>query len=149
TLLSINFKETASTAKTFAEEAGVSFPVLLDTDGKIAAQFLVWPLPAIFVLDAKGIVHHKIIGATNVTALETKIIAVTRGGEIRFAAKEKNEAALEYFPDGTYVVDCQRSRRRTNAAAFGANYSFAECRGTHRSHGRGSQRPKTLHRRTW
>jgi len=29
------------------------------------------------VLDAKGIVHHKIIGATNVTALETKI---TRGG---------------------------------------------------------------------
>ena len=80
TLLSINFKETASTAKTFAEEAGASFPVLLDTDGKIAAQFLVWPLPAIFVLDAKGIVHHKIIGATNVTALETKIIAVTRGG---------------------------------------------------------------------
>ena len=80
TLLSINFKETASTAKTFAEEAGASFPVLLDTDGKIAAQFLVWPLPAIFVLEAKGIVHHKIIGATNVTALETKIIAVTRGG---------------------------------------------------------------------
>jgi len=80
TLLSINFKETALTAKTFAEEAGASIPVLLDTDGKIAAQFLVWPLPAIFVLDAKGIVRHKIIGATNVTALETKIIEVTRGG---------------------------------------------------------------------
>jgi peroxiredoxin len=80
TLLSINFKETALTAKTFADDAGTSFPVLLDTDGKIAAQFLVWPLPAIFVLDAKGIVHHKIIGATNMTALETKIIAVTRGG---------------------------------------------------------------------
>ena len=80
TLLSINFKETASTAKSFVEEAGTSFPVLLDTEGKIAAQFLVWPLPAIFVLDAKGIVHHKIIGATNVTALETKIIEVTRGG---------------------------------------------------------------------
>jgi peroxiredoxin len=80
TLLSINFKETASTAKTFADDAGASFPVLLDTDGKIAAQFLVWPLPAIFVLDAKGIVRHKIIGATNLTALETKIIAVTGGG---------------------------------------------------------------------
>ena len=80
TLLSINFKETASAAKTFADEAGTSFPVLLDTDGKIAAQFLVWPLPAIFVLDAKGIVRHKIIGATTMTALETKIIAVTRGG---------------------------------------------------------------------
>jgi len=80
TLLSINFKETASAAKTFADEAGTSFPVLLDTDGKIAAQFLVWPLPAIFVLDAKGIVHHKIIGATNMTALETKIIEVTRRG---------------------------------------------------------------------
>lgn len=80
TLLSINFKETASAAKTFADEAGASFPVLLDTDGKIAAQFLVWPLPAIFVLDAKGIVRHKIIGATNMTALETKIIEVTRGG---------------------------------------------------------------------
>src|SRR5262249_15601877 len=80
TLLSINFKDTASAAKTFADEAGTSFPVLLDTDGKIAAQFLVWPLPAIFVLDAKGIVHHKIIGATNMTALETKIIEVTRRG---------------------------------------------------------------------
>jgi peroxiredoxin len=80
TLLSINFKETASTAKTFADNAGASFPVLLDTDGKIAAQFLVWPLPAIFVLDAKGVVHHKIVGAANMTTLETKIIAVTRGG---------------------------------------------------------------------
>ena len=80
TLLSINFKETASTAKTFTEDAGASFPVLLDTDGKIAAQFLVWPLPAIFVLDAKGIVRHKIIGATNVTALEAKIVTVARGG---------------------------------------------------------------------
>jgi peroxiredoxin len=80
TLLSINFKETASTAKTFAADAGASFPVLLDTDGKIAAQFLVWPLPAIFVLDAKGIVRHKIIGATNLTVLEPKIIAVTDGG---------------------------------------------------------------------
>ena len=80
TLLSINFKETASTAKTFADGAGASFPVLLDTDGKIAAQFLVWPLPAIFVLDANGIIRHKIVGATNMTALETKIIAVTHGG---------------------------------------------------------------------
>jgi len=80
TLLSINFKETASTAKMFVDGAGASFPVLLDTDGKIAAQFLVWPLPAIFVLDAKGFVRHKIIGATNITALETKIIAVTHGG---------------------------------------------------------------------
>jgi peroxiredoxin len=80
TLLSINFKETASTAKTFTEDAGASFPVLLDTDGKIAAQFLVWPLPAIFVLDAKGIVRHKIIGATNMAALEAKIVAVTGGG---------------------------------------------------------------------
>src|SRR5262245_62236087 len=80
TLLSINFKETASTAKTFAEDAGTSFPVLLDTDGKIAALFLVWPLPAIFVLDANGTVRHKMVGATNMSALETKIIAVTRGG---------------------------------------------------------------------
>jgi peroxiredoxin len=80
TLLSINFKETVSTAKTFADDAGASFPVLLDTDGKIAAQFFVWPLPTIFVLDAKGIVRHKIIGATNMTALEAKIVAITRGG---------------------------------------------------------------------
>jgi peroxiredoxin len=80
TLLSINFKETASTAKTFTDDAGASFPVLLDTDGKIAAQFLVWPLPAIFVLDAKGIVRHKIIGAANMAALEAKIVAVTGGG---------------------------------------------------------------------
>src|SRR5262245_20798298 len=80
TLVSINFKETASTVKTFVDNTGASFPVLLDTDGKIAAQFLVWPLPAIFVLDAKGIVRHKIIGATNLTALETKIIAITHGG---------------------------------------------------------------------
>jgi peroxiredoxin len=79
TLLAVNFKETASTANMFAEEAAASFPVLLDTDGKIAAQFLVWPLPDIFVLDANGIVRHKFIGATNTNALETKIIAVTRG----------------------------------------------------------------------
>jgi hypothetical protein len=30
------------------------------------------------VLDTKGVVRHKIIGATNMTALEAKIVAVIR-----------------------------------------------------------------------
>ena len=80
TLLAVNVKEAALAVRAFAEDVGASFPVVLDVDGKIAEQFQVVPLPATFVLDAQGMVRHKIIGATNMTALEAKITAVIRGG---------------------------------------------------------------------
>ncbi len=80
TLLAVNFKEAASAVRAFAEDVGASFPVVLDADGKIARQFQGVLLPATFVLDAQGVVRHKIIGATNMTALEAKITAVIRGG---------------------------------------------------------------------
>lgn len=78
TLLAVNVKETAAAVRTFAEDVGANFPVVLDADGTIARQFQVGPLPATFVLDAQGVVRHKIIGATNMTALEAKITAVIR-----------------------------------------------------------------------
>ena len=80
TLLAVNVKEAAAAARAFAKDVGASFPVVLDADGTIAEQFQVVPLPATFVLDAQGVVCHKIIGATNMTALEAKITTVIRGG---------------------------------------------------------------------
>ena len=70
----------AAAVRVFAEDVGASFPVVLDVDGTIVEQLQVVPLPATFVLDAQGVVRHKIIGVTNMTALEAKIRAVIRGG---------------------------------------------------------------------
>jgi peroxiredoxin len=50
-------------AQEFAEEAGVSFPVLLDKDDKVNEEYQVISIPTTILIDASGNVINKHIGA--------------------------------------------------------------------------------------
>ena len=53
-MLAVNEKESAAQVANFIRGYGLSFPALLDTDGKIASAYRVWGLPATYLIDGNG-----------------------------------------------------------------------------------------------
>jgi peroxiredoxin len=61
-ILAVNMAESESVASSFAEQMGVSFPILLDEDLAVARQYRVGALPSSFFIDEHGIVVHHVEG---------------------------------------------------------------------------------------
>jgi peroxiredoxin len=61
-LLAIHIGESAEEAASFVEEYSLSFPVLLDIDGTVAAQYGVQNIPTTFLIDQEGIVQGVKVG---------------------------------------------------------------------------------------
>jgi thiol-disulfide isomerase/thioredoxin len=53
-LLAINERESVTRVANFMRSYGLSFPALLDLDGKVSAAYRVWGLPATYLIDAAG-----------------------------------------------------------------------------------------------
>ena len=53
-LLTIDVQESAETVGELIERTGFTFPVLLDTDGAVAAQYGVRAHPVAYFIDAEG-----------------------------------------------------------------------------------------------
>jgi len=64
TILAVNAtsQDSRQQAAAFASDNGLTFPILLDTDGKIAAQYQVRALPTTFFVDRDGNIHDMLIG---------------------------------------------------------------------------------------
>ncbi len=67
-VLAINFKEPASRAIQFAKSTGVTMPVLLDADGRAAAQWGVKVFPTTLTLDSRGRPRHRVRGELDWTS---------------------------------------------------------------------------------
>lgn len=61
-VLAVNLEESASKAKDFADQYGLTFPVLLDHSGAVAEVYDIYTIPTTYVLNEDGTVHQKIIG---------------------------------------------------------------------------------------
>ncbi len=61
-VLAINFKEVPSRAIRFAQGAGVTLPVLLDREGKLAAQWQVKVFPTTFLINSRGQPRQRVRG---------------------------------------------------------------------------------------
>jgi cytochrome c biogenesis protein CcmG/thiol:disulfide interchange protein DsbE len=61
-LLAINIGESYSEVEDFMQSRGLSFPVLLDSEGLIALQYGVSSIPSTFFIDSQGIVQHVQVG---------------------------------------------------------------------------------------
>jgi peroxiredoxin len=73
-LLAINIGESSSEVQSFMQSQGFSFPVLLDSDGAIAYQYGVGPIPTTFFIDGKGIIQQVQVGAfPNAAAIENSL----------------------------------------------------------------------------
>jgi len=75
-VLAINFKEKPSRALQFAQSTGVSVPVLLDTEGRVARQWGVKVFPTTLLIDRRGRPRQRVQGEVDWTgAAAEKLIA--------------------------------------------------------------------------
>ena len=61
-LLAVNVGETEDQVWAFAAEYGLSFPLLLDEDGKAVKRWPVRGLPTTFVIDPQGKLTYQALG---------------------------------------------------------------------------------------
>jgi thiol-disulfide isomerase/thioredoxin len=59
-------------ADQFVTEMGLTFPILLDADGRISASYQVHSLPTSFFVDQNGIIQEIVIGAMPEALLRTR-----------------------------------------------------------------------------
>ena len=61
-MLAVNVRQDRETAARFIKKLGVSYNVLLDTEGEVAKRYGVLGLPTTFFIDRHGILSSRIIG---------------------------------------------------------------------------------------
>ena len=61
-VVAVNFGESNATAQTIVDRFGLTFPVLMDRRGNVAADYRVLGLPLSFFVDGKGVVRERIFG---------------------------------------------------------------------------------------
>jgi peroxiredoxin len=73
-LLAINIMESSSEVQSFMQSQGLSLPVLLDSDGAIAANYGIQAIPTTFFIDSSGVVQEVREGAfPNAAAIEKSL----------------------------------------------------------------------------
>ena len=78
-VLAVNgtFQDSESGAQAFAQELGLTFPILLDRDGAVSKRYLLRALPSTFFVDRKGIIRSVVFGGPMAEAVvQTKIEAL-------------------------------------------------------------------------
>jgi cytochrome c biogenesis protein CcmG/thiol:disulfide interchange protein DsbE len=78
-VLGIDLREQPKTVKSFAEKAGMKFPVLTDTSGKISELYQIFSIPSTFIIDRKGTIRAVIKGGTNLKTLDEKVRPLLKG----------------------------------------------------------------------
>lgn len=71
-VLAVNAQEDTATVSSFIEATGFSFPVLLDSDGRVEQQYQVRSFPMTFVIDRDGrvvYIHNGLISPDVLTAV--------------------------------------------------------------------------------
>ncbi len=75
-ILAVNVGQKKETVKTFVAEMGVSYTILLDTDGKSAAFYGVKDVPRTYLIDRSGVVRYRILGGATPELLKKLILSL-------------------------------------------------------------------------
>ncbi|WP_319558158.1 TlpA disulfide reductase family protein [Thiomicrorhabdus sp.] len=73
-IVSVNFKESPKAVKDFLKQVQVDFPVLIDLDGKVAADYEIFSFPSSFLIDAKGNLRYSVNAAIEWDDAEVKTV---------------------------------------------------------------------------
>lgn len=71
-MLAVNYKESPQRVREFMQDFGLSFPALLDRDGKVTRSYGIRGIPATFIVDTQGIVRHVHLGEADWTEPKAK-----------------------------------------------------------------------------
>ncbi len=69
-ILAVNMGDSPGQAQEFAEEMGMTFPVLLDRHGEVAYAYHVHGIPTSVFVDAEGIIRHVHVGTLSAADLQ-------------------------------------------------------------------------------
>ncbi len=69
-VIAINAGQDRKSVEAFIKKIGVTYPVLLDENAKIAKRYGVVGLPTTYFVDAKGVVRGKVIGEADEATFE-------------------------------------------------------------------------------
>jgi peroxiredoxin len=78
-VLAVNgtFQDSVLDAQAFAQNLGLTFPLLLDQDGAVSRRYLLRALPSTFFIDRKGVIRTVVFGGPmSAATVETKIEAL-------------------------------------------------------------------------
>ncbi len=75
-ILAVDVMEDKATVESFLKTHGYTFPVLLDTDGKIAGAYGAQGLPTNYVIDGKGRILARVVGIGGPTWTSPEMRAV-------------------------------------------------------------------------
>lgn len=78
-ILAVNFQESSADASQFSSDFGLTFPIVLDTNGEIADTYRVLGFPESFFLDRDGVIRDLQIGSITEDKLEAKVTALLGG----------------------------------------------------------------------
>ena len=61
-IVAVNSQEPPEQVSAFVEETGMSFPVLLDSTGKVGAAYGVRAIPTTYIIDPQGAIRGRMVG---------------------------------------------------------------------------------------
>ena len=62
TIVAVNSQELENQVSAFVKESGMSFPVLLDSTGKVGAVYSVRAIPTTYIIDSRGAIRARMVG---------------------------------------------------------------------------------------
>jgi len=75
-IVAINVMQPPMVVQNFIAEIGISYDVLLDTQGEIMRRYGVMGLPMTFIVDRQGVVRARIVGEATAKAFEKIVIGL-------------------------------------------------------------------------
>lgn len=82
TIIGIVWNDDADNARSFREEFGLTFPQVTDPGNRTALEYGVFGVPETYVVDHRGIVMAKLIGAAGPTTLDDVLAQVLGGDQV-------------------------------------------------------------------
>ncbi len=76
-IVSVNFQESAEHIREFLQQVQVDFPVLMDSDGRVSAEWKVFAFPSSFILDREGRLRYSVNSAIDWE--EPEVLDAVRG----------------------------------------------------------------------
>jgi len=75
-VFAVNVGQKKEDVKSFAAELGVSYPILIDAEGKNAAAYGVTDVPRTYIIDRGGIVRFRIFGGATQETLKRLVVSL-------------------------------------------------------------------------
>jgi cytochrome c biogenesis protein CcmG/thiol:disulfide interchange protein DsbE len=70
-VLGVDVQEPADTVENFVTDMGITYPILLDTDGQVLKEYRLGGLPMSLILDRGGMIKARCLGSLSADQLQT------------------------------------------------------------------------------